>query len=83
MRVTTLGLVVVSLGCISEMRLAARDRFSTQYRCPVERVRQEELGAGAFRVGGCGHEAVYVCQSADGLAALGDPATCRQEQAVR
>ncbi len=69
--------------CVGEMRLAARDRFESTFHCPRERVRVADLGAGAYRVGGCGREATYVCEAASGMAALDDPAICRQEQTIR
>jgi hypothetical protein len=69
--------------CASEMQLAARDRFESSFRCPRERIRMQSLGSGAYRVGGCGHEATYICESAEGVAAMDDPAICRLEHQDR
>ncbi len=64
------------VGRYSEQYLAARERFSRQYRCPESAVRVDELGAGGYRASGCRRSALYYCEL---VMASDDTVHCRQE----
>lgn len=51
--------------CVN-LSLMARQRGEREFRCEIDDVTVDELSPFVFRVGGCGHEAVYHCEASDG-----------------
>jgi hypothetical protein len=64
--------LVAGCGASSGYEAALR-RGSSDFHCPRSTLYVQSLGAGGYRVRGCGHEAVYTCTQTSG--ALGRVAT--------
>jgi hypothetical protein len=71
------ALVLLS-ACITENHVAVR--AANDLDCPQDKLNVKYIGAGGYRVHGCGESATYVCMGSDGPAAADDDdAVCVRE----
>ena len=51
-------------GCGTSMKENVHAQFAKDFQCPADKVKVDDTGGGgAFRVTGCGQEAIYSCAS--------------------
>jgi len=79
----SMGLLVVVFmlaGCGASPKTVAQRRASTDFNCPADQVKSEEISGGTIKAEGCGKTATYTCLGGN----FGNPydARCTRESTM-
>jgi hypothetical protein len=56
-----LGLFLTVSGCGASAKTVAEKRASTDFNCPADKIKSEEISGGTIKVDACGKTAIYTC----------------------